>query len=291
MSAPVDVTAGIRSSAGRAVPLDLGDVRIVALCDGHADIDADRFPTLDPDAARDLARAGGVALDDMAVSVNAFLIETAHGLYLVDAGNGGIRGPGLGHLKAALATAGHRPEDVATLLMTHMHGDHAAGLVDGERAVFSQARLIVAEAEKRFWDDEAGLNEMQRTQLAVAQAAFAAYADRTSLVSPGREVAPGIEMVALPGHTPGHVGYLVGAASLLIWGDVVHVPALQMPRPEWYFRFDADPELAIATRRRIFRRAAAERLTVAGAHLPFPGSGRVARAGDRYGYLPHAFQM
>lgn len=290
MSALADVTAGIRSSAGRAVPLDLDDVRIVALCDGHADIAADRFPTLDPGAARDLARAGGVALDDMAVSVNAFLIETADGLVLVDAGNGAIRGPGLGHLKAALASTGHRPLDVTTLLMTHMHGDHAAGLVDGGRAVFGNARLIVAAAERRFWDDEAGLNEMQRTQLDVAQAGFAAYAERTSLVAPGREVAPGIEVVALPGHTPGHVGYLVGATrKVLIWGDIVHVPALQMPRPEWYFRFDVDPELAIATRRRILERVAADDLTVAGAHLPFPGIGRVARAGDRYGYLPHGF--
>jgi glyoxylase-like metal-dependent hydrolase (beta-lactamase superfamily II) len=282
----MDVTTRIRSSAGQAAPVAVGGIRIVALCDGHVDIDLGRFQSLDRDAARPLAAAGGVALDDLAVSVNAFLIETPDRLYLVDAGNGRIRGPGLGHLKTALAAAGHRPEDIDVVLMTHMHGDHCVGLYEDGRAVFAGAEMIVSEAERDFWSRESGLNEIQRSQLEFARTAFAAYADRTSFVMPGREVAPGIEMVALPGHTPGHVGYLVGAANVLIWGDIVHVPALQVPRPDWYFLFDADPETAIATRVRILDRAAADELIVAGAHLPFPGMARIVRDGDRLRYLP-----
>jgi glyoxylase-like metal-dependent hydrolase (beta-lactamase superfamily II) len=282
----VDVTTRIRSSAGRAVPLEADSVRIVALCDGHVDIDLGRFPSIDPEAARPLASAGGVALDDLAVSVNAFLIETPERRYLVDAGNGSIRGPGLGHLKSALAAAGCGADDVDVVLMPHMHGDHCVGLYEEGRAIFARAEMIVSEAERDFWSDESGLNEMQRSQLDFARSAFAAYRDRTSLATPGREVAPGIEMVALPGHTPGHVGYLIGAASVLIWGDIMHVPALQMPRPEWYFRFDADPKTAIATRRRVLDRAAADELIVAGAHLPFPGMARIIRDGDRLRYAP-----
>lgn len=281
-----DVTREIRAAAGRAVPLAAGGVRIVALADGHVDIDLGRFPTIDPAAAADLARAGGIALDDLAVSVNAFLIETADRLYLVDAGNGQIRGPGLGHLPTALANAGHRPEEVGGVLMTHMHGDHVCGLYAGARAVFPNASLVVAAAEHRFWNDEAGLDELQRGQLEFARAGFTAYADRTSLMNPGDEVAPGIEMVALPGHTPGHVGYLVRAAGVLIWGDILHVPALQLPRLEWYFRFDADPATAIATRRQILDRVADQGLIVAGAHLPFPGLARITREGDRFRYVP-----
>lgn len=281
-----DVTDRIRSSAGQAVPLKLGGLEVVALCDGHAEIDISRFPSLDPAAAQPLARAGGVALDDLAVSVNAFLIEASKRLYLVDAGNGSIRGPGLGHLKTALASAGYQPGDVDVVLMTHMHGDHCVGLYEDGRAIFTRAEMIVSEAERDFWNDEAGLNEMQRSQLDFARTAFAAYADRTSFVAPGREVGPGIEMVALPGHTPGHVGYLVGAANVLIWGDIVHVPALQIPRPEWYFRFDADPETAIATRRRILDRAATDEIIVAGAHLPFPGMARITREGGQLRYMP-----
>ena len=282
------VTARIRGSAGQVTALPFDGVRIVALCDGHADIDLGRFPSLDPEAARPLAQAGGVALDDMAVSVNAFLIEMPGRRYLVDAGNGALRGPGLGHLKTALAASGRRPDDVDVVLMTHMHGDHCVGLYDDEAAVFTRAEMIVSEAERDFWNDESRLNETQRSQLDFARTAFAAYRDRTTLATPGREVAPGIEMVALPGHTPGHVGYLIGAGGVLIWGDIIHVPALQIPRPEWYFRFDADPETAIATRRRILERAATDDLIVAGAHLPFPGIARIARDGERLRYLPVA---
>jgi glyoxylase-like metal-dependent hydrolase (beta-lactamase superfamily II) len=282
----MDVTTQIRNSAGQAGPLAAAGVRIVSLCDGHADIDVSRFPSLDPEAAWPLAQAGGVALDDLAVSVNAFLIETPERRYLVDAGNGSIRGPGLGHLKSALAAAGCGADDVDVVLMTHMHGDHCVGLYEEGRAIFARAGMIVSDAERDFWSDESGLHEMQRSQLDFARIAFAAYRDRTSLATPGGEVAPGIEMVALPGHTPGHVGYLIGAASVLIWGDIMHVPALQMPRPEWYFRFDADPKTAIATRRRVLDRAAADELIVAGAHLPFPGMARIIRDGDRLRYAP-----
>lgn len=280
------VTAKIRSSAGQVTALPFDGVRIVALCDGHADIDRSRFPSLDSEAARPLAEAGGIGLDDMAVSVNAFLIETPERRYLVDAGNGAIRGPGLGHLKTALSATGCRPDEIDVVLMTHMHGDHCVGLYEDGRAVFARAAMVVSEAERDFWADESGLNEMQRSQLDFARSAFAVYADRTAVMTPGREVAPGIEMVALPGHTPGHVGYLIGAASVLIWGDIIHVPALQIARPEWYFRFDAAPETAIATRRRILERAATDDLIVAGAHLPFPGIARIARDGERLRYLP-----
>ncbi len=84
-----DVTAQIRAAAGRAVPLvEEHEVRVVALCDGFAGIQSDRFPTLEPEAARVLAADGGVALDDMAVSVNGFLVESGGRRCLVDAGNG-----------------------------------------------------------------------------------------------------------------------------------------------------------------------------------------------------------
>ncbi len=173
------------------------------------------------------------------------------------------------------------------MLMTHMHGDHCVGLYDDDgRALFAHASLIAAEAEWRFWQEAKDLNEMQQSQVGFARTAFAAYQGRTVLRAPGEEVLPGIEMVALPGHTPGHVGWLIAAAGLLLWGDVAHVPALQMPRPDWFFRFDVDPQAAIATRRQVLARAADEDLVVAGAHLPFPGAGRIRRAGDAFAYVP-----
>lgn len=281
------VTAGIRRSAGRSVVARVGDFRVIALCDGHVDFDVSRFVGVDPAEAGPVAAPNGVDAGDLAVSVNAFAIQAPGRLYLVDTGNGTIRGPGLGHLKAALADAGLGVEDVDVLLMTHMHGDHAAGLYDGDSSVFPKAEMIVSEAEQAFWDAPEKLDDLQRTQLEIARKGFATHAGRTTLANPGDEVVPGITMVALPGHTPGHVGFRVdGPDPLLIWGDVVHVPAMQMTRPEWYFRFDVDPETAIATRRRVLDEAATDGIRVTGAHVPFPGFARIERVGAAYAYHP-----
>ena len=279
------VTAGIRRSAGRSVTATVGDFRVAALCDGHVDFDISRFVGVDLDQAKAVAAPLGVDAGDLAVSVNSFAIEVPGKLYLVDAGNGTIRGPGLGHLITALADAGHRPEDVDAMLMTHMHGYHAAGLYYSDRSVFPNAELIVSEAERALWDAPEKLDDLQRSQLEIALQGFDTHGGRTTLANAGDEVVPGITMVALPGHTPGHVGFRIdGPDQMLIWGDVVHVPALQMARPEWYFRFDADPDTAIATRQRILDEAASEGYRVTGAHVPFPGFARIERHGGGFAY-------
>ena len=103
------------------------------------------------------------------------------------------------------------------------------------------------------------------------------------------EVLPGVmRPCCCPGHTPGHTGWLVhsGHDGVLIWGDVVHLAAVQVPRPEAALVFDVDPDAARATRRRIFDQVAADRLRVAGAHLDFPGFGHIVRQGASYRFEP-----
>jgi glyoxylase-like metal-dependent hydrolase (beta-lactamase superfamily II) len=79
-----------------------------------------------------------------------------------------------------------------------------------------------------------------------------------------------------------------GSDSLLIWGDVVHIPAIQVARPDAAFEYDVDPQAARDTRRRTFDRVAADRVMVAGAHLDFPGIGTVVRKGADYRFEPDA---
>jgi glyoxylase-like metal-dependent hydrolase (beta-lactamase superfamily II) len=105
------------------------------------------------------------------------------------------------------------------------------------------------------------------------------------LVNEG-EVLPGISLLALPGHTPGHSGYVIssGGQSLLIWGDIIHVPEVQVARPEVTMVFDTDPHQAAATRKRTFDMVATDRQLVAGMHVHFPGFAHVVRDGNG-GYL------
>jgi len=97
-------------------------------------------------------------------------------------------------------------------------------------------------------------------------------------------VLPGITAMLRPGHTPGHTNWLIqsGGERILIWGDIVHLAAVQLARPEARLIYDVDSDMAAATRQRVLEWAASERLVVAGAHLGFPGFGTVTRSGDRF---------
>ena len=89
------------------------------------------------------------------------------------------------------------------------------------------------------------------------------------------------------GHTIGHSAFRFNngqGAALLVWGDLVHFPAIQFARPDASYSFDYDAAAGIASRQRLMQEAAEQHLTVAGAHLPFPGIGRVNKDNDGRAY-------
>ena len=76
---------------------------------------------------------------------------------------------------------------------------------------------------------------------------------------------------------------------MLIWGDIVHLPAIQFARPEVGMVFDVDVEQGRRSRAHALEVAASDRLRVAGMHLDFPTFGYVARAGSGYAFIPEAW--
>jgi glyoxylase-like metal-dependent hydrolase (beta-lactamase superfamily II) len=225
------------------------------------------------------------------LDVNAFLIRHRGRLMLSDAGSGHTMGPTLGKLPQNLRAIGVQPEAIDTILLTHLHPDHSLGLVDeAGRAMFPKAELIVHEVEAAFWLDRVPMHDdserIQRNTKA-QRAVTAPYRDRIRRVKDG-EVLPGIAATLRPGHTPGHTNWLIhsGGERLLMWGDIVHLASLQMARPDATLVFDVAPETARATRQAVLDWAASERVTVAGAHLPFPGFGSVATADQGFRFAP-----
>ena len=281
-----ETTRRIRASGGRARRITVdGPARVTALCDGYLDLDLSRFPDVARGIGDDLAIADGQDLNDMSISVNAFLLELPGRLALVDAGDSNRRGDSLGHLLPALKAAGYDPEDISDLLLTHLHGDHAAGLVKGGERLFPKATLHVSAVEQAFWNDPAQLDELQSVQLPFAQAAMRLYADRLVTIHPGDEVLPGVVARALPGHTPGQVGFQMGDQNpLLISADVLHLPALQVRFPNWGFLFDADRHRSRVMRHEILAETVRTGLRLAGAHIPFPGVIRVVGGPEGLGF-------
>ncbi|WP_270939161.1 MBL fold metallo-hydrolase, partial [Falsiroseomonas oryzae] len=274
----------------------VGEIEVTALLDGNLAFPEAALPNLFAgyDAAvgnrlraEAFAPAGGVPL-----AVNAYLVNTGSRLVLVDAGAAAALGPTLGQMPRNLRAAGVQPGDIDTIVLTHLHRDHSAGLMTADgAALFPRAELLVAEAEAAYWTDAAEESRAPaplRPFFAPASAALAAYAGRTRRIATETEVAPGIRTVAIPGHTPGHLGVHVasGGAQFLMWSDVVHAQALQFARPDWSISFDSDPGLAAQTRARIFDMAATDRIVVAGSHLAFPGIGNVARRSEGFAFVP-----
>jgi glyoxylase-like metal-dependent hydrolase (beta-lactamase superfamily II) len=269
----------------------IGDIEVTALSDGVLATSLD--VVLGMDRAELKRLAGSTDDDGLRIAVNAFLLKLQGRWALIDTGAGNSMGPTLGKLPEHLRAFGVTPEEIAAVFLTHIHPDHSNGLVDDTgRAVFANAELILHEAEARFWldrDEASGETERIRRNIAKAAVATAPYRSRMRLVRES-EAMSGISAVALPGHTPGHIGWLIasGNESLLIWGDLVHLASVQVARPDTGLVFDVDPQQACATRLRTFDRIAADKLMVAGAHMDFPGFGTVVRKGVGFAFEAQA---
>ena len=235
--------------------------------------------------------AGRQAGEPAQLAVNAFLLERKGRWALVDTGSGSTMGPTLGKLPDNLRACGAAPERIETILLTHLHPDHSNGLIDDAgRPIYPNAEVILHEAEAAFWldrDEATGQTERIRRNIARAAVTTAPYRGRMRTVGDG-EAMPGVTAMLLAGHTPGHTGWLIqsGDDGLLIWGDVVHLAAIQIARPDTGLIYDVDPKAACATRTRMFDRVAAEHLKVAGAHLDFPGFGTIVRNGAGFAFEP-----
>ena len=272
----------------------IGEFAITPLWDGTIDANLEGIRGLDSRVARELIEAdkARTGRDPIAMPVRAFLIRRGGRHILVDAGTGNTKGPLTGLLPASLAAIGVRPDQIATIVLTHIHMDHAGGLTDAAgRAVFPNAEVVLSEDEARYFLDTPviALDARSQRNVAAQRAILSAYGGCVRRVGDGA-VVEGLQAMATPGHTPGHTGWLMRSAgeTMLVLGDVVHLGAVQLPKPDTAMIYDVDPGRAAATRRRVLDWVADERVQVAGAHLAAPGIGHIVRAGDGYAFQPAA---
>jgi glyoxylase-like metal-dependent hydrolase (beta-lactamase superfamily II) len=275
----------------------IGDIVVTALSDGYLDGTVEVMQNITPENATQLL-TGAFRLGRR-TSVNCYLIYSAGRLALVETGSGDYLLPTAGKLQQNLKAAGVDPADIEAVILTHMHPDHSAGLTDPKTGAkfFPNAELIVHENEPKHWRDDGAMSRAderaRKLYFQCAREQMAPYHNQTRTFSGATEVFPGVTSMPLPGHTPGHSGYMIasGDKSLLIWGDIIHVPEVQVPRPEVTMAFDTDPNAAAATRKRAFDMVATDRQLVAGMHVHFPGFAHLTKHGDSYLMVPEPWDQ
>ncbi len=276
----------------------IGSYQLTALYDGiwYRPI-TDKFirnaPFSDVEHALD---AAFMPHDKLATPFTALVVNTGSKLVLIDTGTGGQISPSAGELRDNLVAAGIDPHAVDAIVISHFHPDHINGIKDKDNAlIFPNAEIMVPAPEWAFWMDDANLNaapaDMKPTFLNLRRI-FADIAKQVTHYEPGKEVAPGIVTLPAPGHTPGHTVFAIhsGNQSLLVLSDTAQHPAVFARHPNWEAAFDVDGPQAVATRKKIFDRAAADRMLITGYHFPFPACGHLIKTATGYEHVPIEWQ-
>lgn len=263
---------------------DIGDLEVLALADGEVTIPPTAYFAGTTDAQWEPHRRWLDHSGNLVFPFGCFLVRAGGRTVLIDTGLGPIRSGTWrgGDLPGELAAAGVRPEEVDTVFITHLHADHcgsAALPVDGVlRPTFSNATYRWTSGEQAYWSGELPKGTVARKDI------FAAIAPQFQPADGGASLAPGVDVYAMPGHTPGHAGVVLssGEARALLLGDGIACPA-QLEEPEWSGMGDIDPKLARRSQEALAREVEGTGALVGASHFPGLTLGRVLRGeGKRY---------
>lgn len=271
----------------------LGDFEVTALSDGTVGLPVDQLlQRTTPEQVKKALARNFMGLPTE-TSVNAYLVNTGAKLVLIDTGAAGLFGPTLGNLLANLQAAGYKPEQVDEIYITHLHPDHVGGLMSGDKLSFPNAVVRADKRDADYWLSAENLAKAPKELTGFfqgAQASVGPYvtAGKFKPFDGGTELVPGIKSVATYGHTPGHAIYEVESKGqkLVLWGDLMHVAAVQFPNPKVTIFFDTDQQKAYEQRRKAFADAAKSGHLIGATHLSFPGIGRLRAVGAGYDFVP-----
>jgi glyoxylase-like metal-dependent hydrolase (beta-lactamase superfamily II) len=228
---------------------------------------------------------------------NPLVVNTGSKLVAIDAGGGPpalqqTKGT-LGQFHNNLAAAGIDGSAVDVVIISHLHGDHISGLLDADsKPAFPKAELLMPAADIKFWTDESNASRFQdpvRGQFANVKRVLGALGNKVTQYEGGKELVPGITSMPTPGHTPGHMSFVIASGSehLIHQVDVTAgMATLFVRNPGWHFLFDVDGPLAEQTRRKFYDMVIADKMRVQGFHFPFPAIGNIDKDGDHFRWVP-----
>ncbi len=274
--------------------LQLGEMEILTLSDGSLTLPADFIFGAMPPAELDpiLSRYGMDATAPLTPPCNITLMRQGDVLALFDAGSGSGFQSSVGQLPDALDAVGIDPADITHVIFTHGHPDHLWGAIDDfDEPLFANAIHMMGDTEFAYWMDSATADTIgaERASFAIgAKRRLEVLEDGMVLFADGELVLPGVRALAAPGHTPGHMCFVLsdGAEAVMVLGDAIGNGHVAFARPGWLSNSDQDPAMAAQTRNALFSQITAQGMAVVGFHLPHGGIGRVQAVADGFEFQP-----
>jgi glyoxylase-like metal-dependent hydrolase (beta-lactamase superfamily II) len=263
--------------------MNVGKFECLVLKDGGGPRVASQFLPSAPQEELD-ATVRRLDLDPASIefSINIWCVKTGSHTLLIDTGLG------TSNLPEKLLAEGVDPASIDLVVITHGHWDHIGGIMNtAGDFVYPNAQYVISQTEWKHWTQDDRFSEADENPAKGVWQTLKSRSDRVSILSGGDEVevAPGVCLVAAPGHTVGHSGVLLesNGERLLHIADAGH-HWFQLSCPQWSPEFDYDKSQSAVTRRKVFERMARENLILAAYHFPFPGVGRVQQADDAFGW-------
>ena len=270
-----------------------GGTRIALIQAGHFRSDAGALLGVVPRIMWDSLVADEIDSDHRLLqALNCLLIETPAGRVLVETGIGDrisdkgramrrYEGP---WIVPALEAAGFAPDSVDAVAVSHLHYDHAGGvlLADGTRA-FPRARLIAQRAE---WDIALGENPRLVASYDQPELRLVRDLGLESAADGEAEILPGVSVIRTGGHSAGHQGVVVRGRDRTVgfFGDLCMRP--WSANPKWVTAFDDFPLDSVLVKAELFARAAEENWTIVLSHEPVHPVGRLIHDRDRFSFEP-----
>jgi glyoxylase-like metal-dependent hydrolase (beta-lactamase superfamily II) len=243
------------------------------------------------------AEAAYMPKGQVTIPFNPVVVNTGPRLVLIDTGFPPGTSPTTGLFQANLAAAGIDAKAIDIVVLSHLHPDHINGVRTAEGGLaFPNAEIKAPAPDWAFWMSDENMskaaNDMMKGYFANTRKVLSDIAGKVTRYEWGQEVAPGITALDASGHTPGHTAFAVasGSARMLVQSDVTNIPELFLRNPDWHVAFDIDPNKAMATRRKFYDMAAAEKALIAGFHFAFPSLGHVEKDGAGYRLVPIAWK-
>jgi glyoxylase-like metal-dependent hydrolase (beta-lactamase superfamily II) len=274
----------------------LGGFEVTTILDGSVQMDGPvgTFGVNQPEAdVKKFAADHFLPETRMENSYTPVIVNTGREVILFDTGNGAARRPDAGKLAATLDVAGYKTDQINIVVITHCHGDHIGGIMEGGNPVFSKARYVISQAEYDFWSNKDRLTGPTEAAAKLVQANVVSQAEKMTFIKPGDDVVTGITSIDVSGHTPGMLAFNIESEGkrIVLTADTVNQYVMSLEQPEWHVRFDMDKEKGAATRKRVLDMLASEKVPFTGYHMPFPAIGYVEKANGSFRWVAHTYQL